>query len=88
MNYMVNIIHVFEKPVVSHRDNLFLCKMFVPSPARKINNHIIILGMIWGDDKWYLMPENNDVLEVVEDVGPFDELDDALIHYKLMSDPI
>lgn len=81
-----NKIHTFAKKVITHRGDTFLSKMYVPTPLREIDGHQYVLGVLWDDDKWYIMPAAYDVLDKIPDLGPYDDFDDALLHFKLMSE--
>lgn len=80
-----NTIHSFDKKVIVHRDG-FLCKLMIPVPLRDIDGHICCLGVNWGEQDWYIMPANCESNDTFQDVGPFQEFDDALLHFKLLSE--
>jgi hypothetical protein len=86
MSKLANSLHVFDKKVISHRGDSFLKQMYVPAPLREIDGEVYVLGVLWDDTKWWLLPSNNHEQDAPPDIGPFDEFDDALIHLKLMSD--
>lgn len=86
MSSLVNQIHEIAPNRVMHRDKTSLSKMFIPTPLRVIDGDTYVIGMLHGEAHWWIMPTNNGKLDELQDIGPFDEFDDALIHLKLMSD--
>lgn len=86
MTKLVNVIHEIEPNRVMHRGKNSLSKMYIPTPLRVIDGETYVVGMLHGETQWWVMPTNNGKLDEIEDIGPFEEFDDALIHLKLMSD--
>lgn len=88
MTKLANTIHEFDRKIIAHRGDSYLKKMYVATPLREIDGHEYVLGVLWDDTKWYLMPADNSMLDEIQDIGPFDEFEEALMHFKLMGDAI
>ena len=77
-----------------HRDTTFLCTlntlMEENDPDTAFNFMIEDVEMIvaqLADEKWWIIPNNPDDEDKCEDHGPYDDMETALVHIKLMGKP-
>ena len=85
MSKPANKIYVIDNQVIIHR-NGYLSKICVPTPEMQIDGMVMVLGVNWDTEGWFIMPALSDHCEHFMDIGPFDECDDAHLHLKLMGD--
>ena len=82
MNY---VIHPYEYEVV-HRGQVGFLSHLIRDLYGEHGNHEMLVVQFTNDQKWYIVPANVNGEEEIEDVGPFDEVDDALLIFRLMCD--
>jgi hypothetical protein len=68
--------------------NLLIDKRTGETVKGIIDNDRWVVCQLSGDDNWWIVPLYEESEALVDDIGPFDTMEEALIHMKLCSTKI
>lgn len=88
LNDFTDIIHVSQEhddEYWPHRDTNFTEYIYFDTPVF-INALVYMIAKLMSDNRWWIISRSSLYDDVFEDIGPFETLEAAMLHARLIQD--